>query len=78
MDMKISFPGGKKVYAEYNGFTHKGRTARLRRSNFFWLRSAHARVFTFFPSASSAASMLRASKSARLWSKTPRPTSLLW
>jgi ribosomal protein S12 methylthiotransferase accessory factor len=23
MDMKIYFPGGKKVYAEYNGFTHK-------------------------------------------------------
>ena len=23
MDMKITFPGGKKVYAEYNGFTHK-------------------------------------------------------
>jgi len=23
MDMKIYFPGGKKVNAEYNGFTHK-------------------------------------------------------
>lgn len=23
MDMKITFPGGKKVNAEYNGFTHK-------------------------------------------------------
>jgi ribosomal protein S12 methylthiotransferase accessory factor len=23
MDMKITFHGGKKVYAEYNGFTHK-------------------------------------------------------
>lgn len=23
MDMKIYFPGGKKVYAEYNGFTHE-------------------------------------------------------
>jgi len=23
MDMRINFPGGKKVYAEYNGFTHK-------------------------------------------------------
>jgi putative redox protein len=23
MDMKIYFPGGKKVYAEYNGFTHR-------------------------------------------------------
>lgn len=23
MDMKITFPGGKKVYAEYNGFTHQ-------------------------------------------------------
>jgi ribosomal protein S12 methylthiotransferase accessory factor len=23
MDMKINFPGGKKVNAEYNGFTHK-------------------------------------------------------
>lgn len=23
MDMKITFPGGKKVYAEYNGFTHR-------------------------------------------------------
>jgi putative redox protein len=22
MDMKVYFPGGKKVYAEYNGFTH--------------------------------------------------------
>ena len=23
MDMKIYFPGGKKVYADYKGFTHK-------------------------------------------------------
>jgi uncharacterized OsmC-like protein len=23
MNMKIYFPGGKKVFAEYNGFTHK-------------------------------------------------------
>jgi putative redox protein len=23
MDMKVYFPGGKKVYAEYNGFTHQ-------------------------------------------------------
>lgn len=23
MNMKIYFPGGKKVYADYNGFTHK-------------------------------------------------------
>lgn len=23
MDMKITFPGGKKVYADYNGFTHE-------------------------------------------------------
>ncbi len=23
MDMKITFPGGKKVNAEYNGFTHR-------------------------------------------------------
>jgi putative redox protein len=23
MDMKIYFPGGKKVYAEYNGFVHQ-------------------------------------------------------
>ncbi|NQU68820.1 MAG: OsmC family protein [Candidatus Marinimicrobia bacterium] len=23
MDMKIYFPGGKKVYADFNGFTHK-------------------------------------------------------
>lgn len=23
MDMKVTFPGGKKVYADFNGFTHE-------------------------------------------------------
>lgn len=27
MDMKITFPGGKKVNAEFNGFTHKTNQA---------------------------------------------------
>jgi len=29
MDMKITFPGGKKVNAEYNGFTHETDQARV-------------------------------------------------
>ena len=29
MDMKITFPGGKKVNAEFNGFTHKTDQARI-------------------------------------------------
>ena len=29
MDMKITFPGGTKVNAEYNGFTHETDQARI-------------------------------------------------
>ena len=29
MDMKITFPGGKKVNAEFKGFTHKTDQARI-------------------------------------------------
>ena len=29
MDMKITFPGGKKVNAEFNGFTHKTDQTRI-------------------------------------------------
>ena len=29
MDMKITFPGGKKVNAEFNGFTHKTDQATI-------------------------------------------------